>query len=92
MSRRTARRQRFYAQQRDLRLFRRVARLVTPDGWHEAYEEAFTRARLTGTGIVTLWDRGDGEGFTAKCIEPDEFPRAMLRSVPVDISPNGPTI
>lgn len=27
-----------------------------------------------------LWDRGDGEGFTARPIEPGEWPRAMLRT------------
>lgn len=79
-TRRRARRQAFYARQRIERTLGAILRdSIKVHG--EAYEAAMRSCITTGTGwLEVLWDRGDGEGFTTRPIEPGEWPKAMLRT------------
>lgn len=75
-----ARRKAFYRRQRIARVVRRFVREESAK-WQASIEQAHRDMLITGTGWVeTLWDRGDGEGFTARPIEPGEWPKAMLRT------------
>lgn len=77
---RRARRQSFYRRQRIARVLQRFVRIESAK-WQASIEQAHRDMLITGTGWVeTLWDRGDGEGFTARPIEPGEWPKAMLRT------------
>lgn len=82
---RRARRQAFYARQRIERTLSAILRGDSMKVHREAFDAAMLACVTTGTGVVeVLWDRGDGEGFTAEPLREGEWPNAMLSSKFVD--------
>jgi hypothetical protein len=79
MSRRTSRRQSFYRFQRLRRIIARFVR-ESYDGWQASIEQAHRDMIVTGFGAVVVWDRGDGQGFTAEPLREGEWPKAMMRA------------
>lgn len=76
---RRAKRQSFYHRQRIARLLQRIVN-AEAETWRASIERAYRDMLCTGFGAIEMRDSGDGEGFTARPIEPGEWPRTMLRT------------
>lgn len=81
-----ARRQAFYHRQRLSRALQRFVRGESAK-WRASIQRAHLDMITSGLGIVeVMWDRGDGDGFTAKPLRDGEWPKAMLRTGDFGIS------